>query len=186
MSFEPESTWVGAGEKTGVSLGPGYEQTLGVIWNCNDYRYTFLRINSLRVGVGAGASFGGVLIFVFNASHAGRINNLDTSGWAVNIPLADTLESITSFIRRPQIWASALKAIRAVNQSRVGTTLSRAGIQAVSPDDLDNFRELASVVGDARGAYQSNETTIMVLDIPFAGLGTEISVSWSMGRAEII
>ena len=185
MSFDPASTWVGVGEKTGASLGPGYEQTLGVIWNCNDYRYTFLRINSLRIGVGAGASIGGVLILVFNAPHAGRINNLNTSGWSVNIPLADTLESISNLIRRPQIWASVLKAIRAVNQSRAGQTLSRAGIQAVSPDDLDNFRELAAIVGDARDAAQNSNTAIMVLDIPLAGVGTEISVNWSMGRAEI-
>ena len=185
MSFEPASTWVGVGEKTGVSLGPGVEQTLGVIWNCNDYRYTFLRINSLRIGVGAGACIGGVLVLVFNAPHPGSINNLDTSGWTVNLPLADTLRSISRVMSRPQIWGSVLKAIRAVNHSRVGRTLSHAGIRAVSRADLDNFRELASIIGDAHGAYQSSETTIMVLDIPLAGLGTEISVSWSMGRAEI-
>ena len=188
MSFEPANTWIGIGDKTGFSLGPGYEHTVGVIWNCSDYRYAGLRINALRIGVGIGASTGVSLILVFNAPNLGRINNMNVADWGVNISIGDRLGSIVSAIRSPQAWASVERVVAAVNGSMVGRGLSSAGIRAVSRHDLDNLRNLASIsftALDVDSARRNNDPAIVVLDIPFLGLGAEVSVNWSTGRAEV-
>ena len=190
MSFEPESTWIGVASKTGFSLGPGYESTVGVIWNCNDFRWSGIRINALRVGLGVGASTGATLILVFNALNRGRVNNTEVSDWGVNVAVVDRLGSVLTGIRSRQAWASVLRLLRAVNNSGVGRAVSRTGIRAVaaSGDDLNNLRNLASMaytVRDVRAAGRNNDPTAVAIDIPLAGLGAEISVNWTTGRAEI-
>lgn len=188
MSFDPASTWIGVGQKTGFSLGPGYEQFVGAIWNCNDFRYAGLRINSFRIGVGVGGSTGVSLVLIFNALNQARIHNLEVSDWGINLAIGDRLGSIVSALRSPRAWASFIRVLRTVNQSRVGRGLSSAGIRAVSGSDLDSLRNLASTSWsalDVEEARRTNEVKVIVLDMPFAGLGAEISFNWVVGRAEI-
>lgn len=188
MSFDPASTWIGIGQKTGFSLGPGYERFDGVIWNCNDFRYAGLRINSIRIGLGVGGSTGVSLVLIFNALNQARIHNLEITDWGVNIAIGDRLGSIVSAIRSPRAWGALARAIRTVNRSRVGRGLSSAGIRAVSGDDLDSLRNLASTsysALDVENARRNNNVAVVVLDIPFLGLGAEISVNYLLGRAEI-
>jgi len=159
-------TWIGYGVKIGGTLGiVGGETADGKVCNLGytDEVYP-LNISSVRVGPGLGGGVGVVAIMVFNCIVIQGLNDESVSDWSINVSIGGKWSDLVKGLKKRRFFGAL---------ARTAGDLTNA-----SPEDVTKIRNAASYMYTAvemnnmGGGYK-----IIVLDIPGAGIGVELS--WS-------
>ncbi len=167
IEMDNYTTWIGYGVKVGGSLVlVGAETTDGKVCNLGYTSEVYpFNVSSVRLGPGLGGAVGTVGIFVFNCIDIQGMSDTPTSDWALNISLGGKWSEIAKGIRRRRLYAAL---------SRTMGELTNA-----SPSDVTTIRNTASYMYsavEAEGLLPGTPTAI-ILDIPTAGIGVEVSLS---------
>ncbi len=146
----------------------GGEFTDGVFVNLHNTGWRFdFHINSLRLGPGAGASGGYVIVFLFNCISPHQIDGTSVEDWGLNISIAAKWGAIAKSIAKYKLYSVV---------ARVGTNM------ALGMKDAEALRNVAHT---ARTAFDlgtaGTSPTLIALDTP-AGVGLELSLVKIYGK----
>jgi len=176
MKFNTYETWFGVVEKTGAMLGPiGMETFVGAIcrvdgiptlassyWGCG-------ATPGFRLGLGLGASTGLSIVIVYGTQFFVDVHGLDIGGPSVNIAVEDKLGDLGTLGKISQAEFTALKAFAGLGKGAKATIKESVIMNIVN--NIMNGVSLAS----------GNKPVGFSIDIPFAGVGLELSASWIVG-----
>jgi hypothetical protein len=174
MELRDDRTWVGAGIKVGGIAIAGAETFEGVATRLDSWRTTWLEVNvtGIRLGLGLGGSIGASVFFAFNVGTLYEVNNTVVTDWGLNIAvpsLKANLKSLGVAINLEKYLDSAGRVF-----------LKRQFIGNMTPEKLAKLRDLASVVynstTEGAAGILGGEPKLLVLDVPGAGWGAELSV----------
>lgn len=167
------SSWIGLGVKGGGTVGLiGLETMEGSVTNLGFVRHTqSLNLTSIRVGLGLGGGVGMVAIMVFNCPNLAVLHDTIGTDFSVNVAIGGVK------------WDGVFKALKARKFFSTMTRLNGV-IQKASPDDISNIRNSMSYVWSTIeiAAYSPQ---LVALDIPFAGVGQEVSIHALEGKITI-
>lgn len=178
MEFRADRTWVGAGIKVqGIAIvGASSFEGIAIRMDSIENEWHEFNITSINLGIGLGGSVGAALFVGFNMGMLEWANGMSVTDWGINIalpeikvPLDDIGASLelykyldgTSFL--PDLFARSV---------RNGDRFSQ----------LRDFSAWLWASGDYYGTGASTEPIIMVLDVPGAGGGLEVSAFLSGGE----
>ncbi len=155
--------WFGVGVKGGGTLGlAGFETMEGYIANLGMPSHTHsINMSYLRLGAGLGGGVGLCLIFVFNSINPKVLDQTNDSTWSINVALGGK-------------WADVVKALAATKVFQIAPKLL-GGLVKATKFDLDNIRNSASYIFTTYELTQQTKNKVVAIDIPFAGVGAEIS-----------
>lgn len=167
------SSWIGLGVKGGGTVGLiGLETMEGSVTNLGFTRHTqSLNVTSIRVGLGLGGGVGLVAILVYNCPNLAVLHDTIGTDWSVNVAIGGVK------------WDGVLKALKAKKFFSTITKLSGA-IEKATPDDISNIRNSMSYVYSTIDIAK-NSPQLVSLDIPFAGVGQEVSIHALEGKITI-
>lgn len=159
-------SWFGVGIKGGGTLGlAGFETMEGYIANLGMPSHSHsINMSYLRLGAGLGAGAGLCLIFVYNSANPKVLDQTNDSTWSVNLSLGAK-------------WADVVKALKAAKVFTIAPKLV-SGIAMASKFDLDSIRTSASYIYTIYELFNEagNKNKVVAIDVPFAGVGLEVSV----------
>lgn len=171
IEMDNYTTWIGYGAKFGGSLGLiGAESTDGKVCNLG---YTNdvcpISITSMRLGPGLGGGVGVVAMIVFNCINVYELNNTNTSDWSLNISLGGKWSEIVKGVRKRRFYRAVINTM--------------GDLTNATPGELTSIRNTCSYMYSAVEAegLMPGTPSLMVLDIPAAGIGAELSLSWLYG-----
>ncbi len=168
MYLSEYDTWVGLGGKVGGSLGLiGAESADGYVWNVGYQQHVHpLNITSFRFGPGLGGGVGMVAMLVFNCGNIASLNNTSNSDWCINVSLAGK-------------WSSLVKGLQ---KYKFFTALAKYMDNTMTPDDMSSVRNgLSYLYSAAEINNMDYSPKTVTLDIPAAGIGVELSMSYMLG-----
>jgi len=164
------ATWLGVGVKSGGQLlFGGVESETGFFFDLSKQSAKLkYSMTSRRWGLGLGGSGGLSVILVFNSNAIWWLNGRDLSDWGVNLSLGGKWKDVAWFIADKMIH-TILKLI--VN----------------SPTEfikyLSELRDFTSLIFNAYDLGKSkDEHPILTFEVPFAGLGLEVSAFTKSGK----
>lgn len=159
-------SWFGVGVKGGGTLGlAGFETMEGYIANLGMPSHSHsINMSYLRLGAGLGGGAGLCLIFVFNSINPKVLDQTNDSTWSINVSLGAK-------------WSDVVKALKAAKIFTIAPKLI-SGIAQASKFDFDAIRNSASYIFTTYELFKDNGTKnkVVAIDVPFAGVGTELSV----------
>lgn len=157
------STWFGVGVKGGGSIGPGGFETMeGYITNLGMPSHSHsINISYLRVGPGLGAGAGLCAIYVFNCMNPQNLHGKTDSSWSVNVSLGGKWSDVVKFLAKSKLFQLAPKLV--------------GGISKASTYDLDSLRNIGSNLFTLYEVREYSRDKVVTIDIPFAGVGLELS-----------
>lgn len=165
------TTWIGYGVKVGGSAGLiGAETTDGKVCNLGYTTEVYpFNITSIRLGVGLGGGAGVVAIILFNCIVIQSLNDTTTSDWSLNVSLGGKWSEIVKGIRKRRFYAALARTM--------------GDLTNASPEDITRIRNVCSYMYSAVEAEKLMPGTFsaIVLDIPAAGIGAELSLSGLFG-----
>ena len=165
--FPNASRWLGVGFKSGGQLGiGGVESTTAKLWCLQDGESFDLEIISGRWGLGLGGSGGFVVVFGFGFTVAEELHREPANDWGVNIAFTEKLIS-KSMISSFQFALLEMKMARAT------------GILKLAPSTLEQLRNLGHTIFG--GLEVAKHSGVVVIDLPFAGIGLEVSAYVTRG-----
>lgn len=168
MYMSEYDTWVGLGGKVGGSLGfIGAESADGYVWNVGYPQHVHpLNITSFRFGPGLGGGVGMVAMFVFNCGNIASLNNTTNSDWSINVSLAGK-------------WSELVKGLK---KYKFFIALAKYMDNTMTPDDMSSIRNgLSYLYSAAEISGMDYSPKTITLDIPAAGIGVELSMSFMLG-----
>ena len=157
------ANWFGVGVKGGGSIGPGGFETMeGYISNLGMINHTHsINISYLRIGPGLGAGVGLSAIYVFNCRNPQSLHQKNDSSWGVNVSIGPKWSDIAKVLAKSGLLKIIPKAVSSI------TKLTRS--------ELDDLRNIASYIYSACEIKDISRDKVMVIDIPLAGVGLELS-----------
>jgi len=166
-------SWLGIGVKGGGTLAlVGAETLFGEVTNLGfvQDRHT-ITISSIRVGAGLGGGAGFVVIIVYNCANLMNLDGTEATDWSINIALGAKWDAVAKVLAKKQFFMTLIK---------LGNKFAKA-----TPGDLDNLRNSMSYLYTCYGIASMKGPTVVTLDIPFAGVGAELSVHYLDGEISI-
>ena len=162
-------SWFGVGVKGGGTLGlAGFETMEGYIANLGMPSHTHsINMSYLRLGVGLGGGAGLCLIFVFNSVNPKVLDQTNDSTWSINISLGAK-------------WSDVAKALAASKIFQIAPT-HIGGLMKATKLDLDNIRNISSYIFTTYELTEQTKNKVVAIDIPFAGIGAELSAQQLYG-----
>jgi hypothetical protein len=167
------ANWFGVGVKVGGTLGPaGFETMEGYISNLGIISHSHsINMSYLRVGGGLGAGVGMCAIFVFNCTNPQNLHEKDDSSWSINVSMGAKWSEVVKVLGKSKVFSIAPKII--------------GGITKATKFELDDIRNASSYLFNI---YELNDITrdkVIVIDIPTAGAGLELSAQMLYGKIQI-
>lgn len=159
------NTWMAIATKAGGQLVfVGGEFTEGTLVNLSNQHFRFdFNINSLRVGLGLGASAGYVIVFAFNCTSPHQLDGTAIEDWGCNISTGLKLGAIGKTLANLKLYATI---------ARIGTHMA---IGLESAETLRNAAHYVYTGFHDLGALRGAGPTIVAIDTP-AGVGAELSL----------
>ncbi|MEP6924412.1 MAG: hypothetical protein ABI954_08090 [Pyrinomonadaceae bacterium] len=172
------SSWIGFGFKGGGILGiggvdylSGTMRNVGFLSEHHDFQ-----VLSARLGLGLGGSVGAVACFVYNCSNLYALNDTIADDWSINVALEVKWDAIADGLKNFKFFPTLAK---------LGA--KAAGWSKATPGDITNLRNGMSYIYTAQDIVTMNGSPKLVtIDIPGAGVGYELSASFSKGKIEIL
>jgi hypothetical protein len=165
--------WFGVGVKGGGSIGPGgFETTEGYISNLGLISHSHsINISYLRVGPGLGAGAGMCAIYVFNCMNPQNLHGKSDSSWSINVSLGGKWSDIAKVLGKSKLLKIVPKVI--------------GGITKATRSEVDDLRNIGSYLYTAYELKDITRDKVIVIDIPFAGVGLELSAQQLYGTIYI-
>ncbi|WP_229159474.1 hypothetical protein [Bradyrhizobium brasilense] len=168
--------WLGFGVKSGGQLLiGGIESTTAYVVNLGDLETFDLQIISSRWGLGLGGSGGAVAVIGFGFSVPYELHREPLNDWGVNVAFTEKLisKSALQSIHNSKYFIDGLKNGRYVAPAlNTRNTFTAIGL-------LQNVRNaLHTLYGGFEAAKGSG---VIVLDLPFLGVGLELSAFLTRG-----
>lgn len=157
------ANWFGVGVKGGGSIGPGGFETMeGYISNLGIPSHSHsINISYLRIGPGLGAGAGMCAIFVFNCMNPQNLHQKSDSSWSINVSLGGKWSDIAKALSKSKLFTIAPKLVN--------------GLGRVTLGELDEIRNISSYLFNAYELKETSRDKVVVIDIPLAGVGLELS-----------
>lgn len=170
MAYDVNKAWFGIGEKTGgMFIAGGIEHTTGLIVRATNMENLIgYSLTSGRIGLGLGASGGLVGIMIFNCDSLQRLRNTDVTDWGVNISAGGRWSDLVRALRRNEQFVQLARMVWAVRRF------------STNAEGIRNILHQVYTTYDFMN--MGSDPKVITFDIPFAGAGAEVSVSWSSGR----
>ncbi|MEO5860628.1 MAG: hypothetical protein ABIR33_16980 [Pyrinomonadaceae bacterium] len=171
--------WFGLGVKAGGQLGiGGVESTAAYMVNLGDAETFRLEVISSRWGIGLGGSGGAVAVFGFGFNIPYELDHKPLKDWGINIAYTEKIfsKSVLHAIQGTRFFVDTIKK---------GVYLAPKFKQAQTAAELWNavahFRDLFHVVFAELEAGKGKGMGVVIIDIPFAGKGLELSAFLTRG-----
>lgn len=169
--------WLGFGVKAGGQLLiGGVESTTAYVVNLGDLETFDLQIISSRWGLGLGGSGGAVAVLGFGFRVPYELDHESLDDWGVNVAFTEKLisKSALQSIHHSKYFVDGLKSGKYVAPTlNARNTFSAIGL-------LQNVRNaLHTLYGGIEAAKGSG---VIVLDLPFLGVGLELSAFLTRGK----
>ncbi len=165
--------WFGVGVKGGGTLGlVGFETMEGSISNLGvpSHKHS-LNMTYLRLGAGLGGGAGLCAIFVYNCSNPQNLHGTNDASWSINVSLGAKWSDVVKFMAKSKLFEIAPKLVN--------------GFSKATKADLDNIRNSASYLYTVYEITDQTKNKVITIDIPFAGVGAEISAQKLYGTIYI-
>lgn len=188
--FREDQTWVGFAIKGGGHLFVvGAEGAQGYAGRLDQFTTSLQNFNitSMRFGPGLGGGVGISMFLAFNTPMLINLNNTKISP-----ALADFNVNVSVEAKIP--LGNSIKAIQPIaRQLAAGSRLLgglKTGIGALKLSDISTLRDFAHLYWQASvegsDAARTSAPKTMVIDIPGAGVGLEVSLFWTAGEITVI
>ena len=166
-------SWIGLGVKGGGTLGfVGMETLEGVASNLGYPKHSHsLNVSSIRLGLGLGGGAGFVAIVVFKCGNLMNLNGTKTTDWSINFALGEKWDGVVKGLKNYKFFSTV---------ARIGGIFSKA-----VPSDVDNIRNSMSYLYTAYDISGMSGPKLVTIDIPFAGIGAEVSAHYLDGEITI-
>ncbi len=165
--------WFGVGVKGGGTLGlVGFETMEGYISNLGMPSHSHaLNMTYLRLGAGLGGGAGLCAIFVYNCSNPQNLHRKNDASWSINVSLGAKWSDVVKFMAKSKLFEVAPKLVNSFSKA--------------TKADLDNIRNSASYLSTVYEITDQTKDKVITIDIPFAGVGAEISAQKLYGTIYI-
>ena len=156
--------WFGVGVKGGGTLGlVGFETMEGNISNLGMPSHSHgINMSYLRVGAGLGGGAGLCLIFVFNSVNPKVLDQTNDSTWSINVSLGAKWSDAAKVLAKSRIFQIAPKLL--------------SGLGKATVQNMDEIRNSASYLYTMFEITQQTRDKVVTIDVPFAGVGAELSL----------
>lgn len=187
--FREDQTWVGFAIKGGgILFVVGMEGAEGVAGRLDQFKGSLneFNITSVRMGLGLG---GGVGLSMFLAFNTPMLFQLD--GTKISPALRDFNVNISVEAKIP--LGNSFKMIRPIaSKLAAGSKVLgglKSGLGNLSMSDLSTLRDFAhlywNATVEASDAANTRDPKTMMIDIPGAGAGLELSLFWTQGEISV-
>lgn len=167
MDWAKTKRWLGVGIKSGGQLLiGGVENTYAKVWNLYDGESFDLSITSSRWGLGLGGSSGAIIVIGHGFTIPHELHGKSSNDWGISIAVTEKLISRNVF-HSLEFAAYGLRAARAL------------GTAKLSLETLGNLRNLSHTL--FAGYETTKRSGLVVLDVPVAGVGLEVSAFLTRG-----
>ncbi len=164
------ASWVGIGAKGGGTVAfIGMETLDGVVTNLGLRTDSHpLNVTGARLGLGLGGGAGLVALIVYNCYNLMNLNNTPATDWSINLALGGKWDGVVKGLKGYKFFETI---------ARMGNKIAKA-----PPSDIDNIRNSMSYlytaydIGSMGGAPK-----LVSIDIPFLGIGLEVSAHYIDG-----
>lgn len=163
------ASWIGTGVKGGGMLGvAGFETMEGVVTNQGYRQHSHpINVSAVRMGFGLGASAGVVALLIFNCRNLLNMNGTQDADWGLNLALGGKWDGVVKGLKQFKFFATMAK----VAASPAGKFFKKA-----TPKEIDDLRNAMAYLYTAYDmASMSGKPKLIAIDIPFAGVGAEVS-----------
>lgn len=171
-----DKRWLGFGFKSGGQLLiGGVESITAYVVNLGDFETFDLQIVNSRWGLGLGGSGGFVAVIGFGFSIPYELDHKSLNDWGVNVAFTEKIisKSVLQSIQSSKWFIDSFKngkyVAPALNQSKSFVDAAR----------LANMRNLLHTL--YAGLEASKHSGIVVIELPFLGMGLELSAYLTRG-----
>jgi hypothetical protein len=176
-TFNAYQAWLGLGYKGGGTLFiPGIETIGGTLRNFGmmEEHHDFSILN-VRIGIGLGASVGVCACLVFDCLNLHSLHNTQVNDWSINASLGAKWDSIVKGLKNYKFFETLQKI------AKNSDTLKNA-----TPKDIENIKTGMSFIYSSAEIVNNNKSPkLIIVDIPAAGVGLELSGYWTQGKIEM-
>ena len=158
------ASWIGTGVKGGGMLGvAGFETMESVVTNVGFRQHSQpVNVSGARMGFGLGGSVGLVAVLIFNCRNLQNMNGTQDADWGFNLSLGGKWDSVVKGLKQFKFFAI---------MARLGKNFLKA-----TPSDIDNLRNAMAYLYTAYDMSKTDgKPKLVAIDIPFAGIGAEVS-----------
>ncbi|MEZ0540556.1 hypothetical protein [Fibrella arboris] len=173
--YNPATTWVGIGNKSGgIVMVAGIESVTGRLWNSDTGQGVNFDYTSARLGLGLGGTVASaVIVAAFNCPTPADISTINTSDWGVGLAMGGNLARLLRNVPR---YGAMFRLARILSG-----TLTRA-----ARVNLEDLRSLGSVLYTNLDIHTSGEEPKMItIDVPYISASVELSASYSLSTGGI-
>lgn len=112
--------------------------------------------------MGLGGSVGLVALLIFNCRHLPNMDGRQDADWGFNLSLGGKWDGVVKGLKQFKFFAT---------MARLGKNILKA-----TPSDIDNLRNAMAYIYTAYDmAKMDGKPKLVAIDIPFAGIGAEVS-----------
>ncbi len=167
------ASWFGVGIKGGGSIGlGGFETMEGYISNLGMINHSHsINISYLRLGPGLGAGIGMCAIFVFNCMNPQNLHQKNDSSWSINVSLGGKWSDVAKVLGNSKMLKIVPKVV--------------SGITKATRSEIDDIRNISSYLYTTYELTDLTRDKVIVVDIPLAGVGLELSAQQLYGTIYI-
>lgn len=167
--------WFGFAFKWGGQLGPaGADMSVGALINVGTAETTFVQLQSFKGGLGLGASAGFTGILAMNYPTAQSMNGATNDGFDFALSLGEKWDGILKNLENAPKYTKLLSGLPKVCKS-----MSEASAIAKRLEKLENLANWAKILA-AFTCLPTSDSAYAVFDIPGAGTGLEVGVSYGV------
>jgi hypothetical protein len=168
---EKSGIWFGIGGQTGGHLFVAGKDTVeACLFSFDSYQKRFwLNVDGYRVGPGLGGSIGLVLVIATGAPEPSMLQGLKVTGWDFQAALAGRWGDL----------AKAAKELKVVRQMASGAKFVDKTISVLE------WEKLRDIINNLRRVLMMEKKDVLVLSIPGAGIGLELSGYYGWGSVHI-
>ncbi len=166
------ATWFGVGFKGGFSLGPGFEDVEGFLFNLGDPTAHFwCGVSSLRIGMGLGGSVGLTALLLTNCPDVKKMNNRKVADWGIDLSIAAK-------------WSALIGTMKHYDKYKALADWGRAQDSVLSPERIDLMGKIFTNSKTAHQGFTSKDPELLTVDLPL-GFGLEASIAYKPGTFRV-
>jgi len=166
------SCWFGVGFKGGFSLGPGFEDVEGFMFNVGDpSAYFWCGVSSLRVGMGLGGSVGLTLMMLTGCPDVKKMNKRQITDWGIDLSIGAK-------------WSTLIGCVKHWDKYKALAEWGKAQDNILNPKRVDLMNQIFNNGKSAYQGFTSKEPELLTVDLP-ASFGLEASASYKLGTFRV-
>lgn len=166
------TTWFGVGFKGGMSLGPGFEDVEGFLFNLGDTTAHFwCGLSSLRVGMGMGGSVGLTAMLLTNCPDVQKMNKKEITDWGIDLSIGAK-------------WSALIGCMKNYDMYKKLADWGRVQDSVLSPGRIDLMGQIFNNSKTALQGATSKDPELLTVDLPMS-FGLEASIAYKLGTFRV-